>query len=173
MSNKSTTMRFTVLLSAFLMLGYQAYAQKMEMFQSKTMKISYPSDWKANNEANEMVEFFIASPLVDENDLFSENVNLVVAPSTGTLDTQMKESKDGMEQMLNATVKEEGKMKVGGIDARFMVSEFAMSETKLTCYSILLVKNGNLIVITCTAASGDYKAYFPTFKKMVESITLS
>lgn len=94
-SNLTTCILMAVVQSVF--------AQLPSTHENERFSINYPADWKLDQSGSMGSSFIIFSPQEGENDIFSENVNLVEQDLTGynfDLDQYTDLSMDQLSQML-------------------------------------------------------------------------
>lgn len=139
----------------------------------------YPDDWTLKLPGTN-TRFFVTSPVETDNDMFRENVNLLVRKA-GAGETSVKTAEADIRSTLSANLKN---FKV----IRSVYLKWNNLETyniEYTCtqssegkdYNLhmnqwITISKGNLFVFTFTAEADAYATYFPTIERIFQSLIL-
>lgn len=135
--------------------------------------IVFPADWevrKGDGINASLVEG--VSPWEDDEDIFSEYVGV---------DVEEQEEKVSLEDMFEAMLGvqadefeyfsevERGDMKIGGVEAKYLVFDIGMEEGRNRVKSYTLVKGRKGYLISCVAEEGKFDRYLDLFEETAAS----
>jgi len=86
---------FTLLSMLFFSISSFAQSSQMKTLTVQGFTIDYPFDWIPDTSGNIGSTFFLSSPLLGQEDTYSENINLILQPLPNpkmTLDEYVAES---------------------------------------------------------------------------------
>jgi hypothetical protein len=125
-----------------------------KLFMKEKYEVSYPEDWAIDTSKQMGTSFFLFSPLSDEEDQFSENVNLIIQDLTGynlTLDQYVELSENQIQSLVT--------------DGKVILSERIKKDNKEFHKVIYLGKQGIF--------SLKFEQYFWMIKDKVFLLTLT
>lgn len=166
-------MKLKLLTFIFFLLANFCFSQNNTLKDSLTKnnyKIQYPTTWRLDTSKVMGTEFFILSPLENETDKFSENINLLIQNLNGQNINLEKYKQITDEQLVNMgndckvfeslIVKKENQ-------EYFKVTYTMIQMTlKLKITSICFIKNNKAYLVTLSAEFDKYEQY----KKIGEDI---
>ena len=163
-----------VVLAALLPLAV-AYAQQDKVFQSEKLKYSfhYSSDYKLQTTGDLT---YVVSPRKDKKNGFAANVN-VAAKFVGKLslkDVYESGKKDLAASLGNASVIEDKKDKVAGLDAYRLVYTSHQNKAQFKLCQLMIKSSSGLVyVITFTALPDQYDREMSIFQTIVKSFKIT
>jgi hypothetical protein len=168
----------TITILLFLLAFVNTKAQEKK-FSSAThhFSINYPSTWNQIKKADyPVIEFGASSPLENDSDAFSENVNLVIdstiigdMPLTNYGAAAVKELKLYTKKF--KLVEQGDDSASNGYEAKTIIYKHTASEIyKLKALTYIYKHNNRFYVFTCTAIDDSFEKYKPAFIKICRSI---
>lgn len=139
------------------------------------IKIDYPRDWKQTENEQTVVAF--VSPKTSEDDMFSENLNLIMNDLSGqglTLDTYTEVVKEQLLKTYDGIIMEEsGTATLAGQPAYKVVYTVPSEKTTLKIMQVWIIKDDVSYVITFVADEEAYTDYMGTVQKMLNSFEIT
>ncbi len=164
----------TTTLIAFTSIQLSAQTSPMQKLVLPEFTIEYPIDWTPDTSGNMGSTFFLYSPLLGEDDTFSENINLIIQLLP---DPKMTE-----EAYVDETVKllpvYFSNYKLGTLDkvkknkksCHLLEYSGAMNNFELHFKQYIWVMNGKSYILSYTAEGKSYAAYEQIATQMMESL---
>jgi hypothetical protein len=173
----SSSMKKLVLI-CIVWVAQASYAQqneKMLTFSNPLYSIGYPASWKLDTSGKMGTQFFVFSPLQDNTDRFSENVNLIIQDLKGQrVDLlQYKQITDEQLASLPGTTVFQSEI-AGTKNAAYYVVNYTMKQgnQNLRIVSRCYIKNEKAYLLTFSAAIAAYQAYQKTGEAILASFVL-
>jgi hypothetical protein len=146
---------------------------KWKKFTSANYTIDYPANWELNENATTGASFFLFSPLESGQDLFKENVNLLIQDLTGQsidLNKYTEITENQVKTMLsNSTLIESKRMKNGSQEYQRMIYKGDESGKHLEFEQYFWVIGTKAYVLTLTCEQTQFEAYKATGEKILNS----
>lgn len=146
-------------------------AQEIEgfkLYEHNNFYFYYPADWTMEEGGGVIVSVY--SPLVDENDVTSENCNVVLDNTAAdySMEEYLAASKALLGQYINDYEPlEEGEIEMGEAQkGDYIVYNGTQGQLNLTWAQYLLKPNADFYVLTCTASQETYADYVDVFDLM-------
>jgi PsbP len=168
------------LILAFLFLTNFCVAQTdttESNFSKGNYKIEYPKSWRLDTSKRMGTEFFLFSPLENQADQFSENVNVIVQDLTGQ-NINLEDYKTITDKQITDFVTEpkvfESIIKKTGNKEYFRVV-YAMTQGKirLKITSICFIKDDKAYLITFSTELEKHEQYEKIGEKILNSFSLN
>lgn len=164
---------FTIILVLFTLLCFGQ--NKFETYETEVFKIQYPMNWSLQTSNDFGASFAISSPLLNSEDKFSENVNLIVQNLKGqnvSLDQYVNISKNQLKSLPKCQFIESKRFSKENLEYHSIIFKAFLQERKLKIQQMYLIKNNFAYVLTFTALEKDYDMYKNTSKKVLNSFKL-
>ena len=148
-------------------------ADSMLVCQKRNFAIKYPGTWRVDTSGTMGTEWVIFSPLENENDKFSENVNVLIQPLAG-LNIDMNKYRDISERQLASAVTD-GKIyestigKTENGERYKIVYSMLQGTFRLKILSYCYIKNEKAYLVTFTAELDKYDRYRKTGEAVLHS----
>lgn len=169
-----------ILASILLLLTHFCFSQTdttKTSFSKENFKIQYPKTWRIDTSRIMGTEFFIFSPLENENDKFSENVNGIIQDLRGQnidlekykqiTDKQLADMATDCKVFESAIIKTD--------TTEYFKTTYAMTQGKfrLKITSICLIKNDKAYLTTFSSEFDKYDSYKIIGEDILESFNLT
>jgi hypothetical protein len=163
----------------FLLLSHFCFSQNdmtKTSFSKDNYEIQYPINWRLDTSRLMGTEFFVFSPLENETDKFSENVNVLIQNLEGhnidlkaykeITDNQLKNMVNDSEIYESAIIKTDNK--------EYYKAVYAMTQGKfrLKITSICFIKNDKAYLVTFSAELDKYDQYKKAGEEILTSFSL-
>ena len=136
--------------------------------------ISYPNTWEPDTSGSMGSVFFLHSPLLDEEDQFSENINLVLQnlpkkgmKSSAYLDLTLKGIKT---YLTDYTIIENKKTKKNGKQCYVLEYAGSMNDFELHFLQYIWVQKDKVQILTFTAQGHSFEYYRLLATQIMESM---
>lgn len=149
-------------------------AQEMQTYKNndKGFSIKYPSTWEYN--ASERTEFILIRPLEKQDQVFRENVNLIISDSqnlnlkefTGVTKSQLKGQIRGYKELSTDY------LELGGKKVARIIFQHNTYDLPLQAAYYIYLHNGKSYKITCTSTRKNFDEYKPIFQKIISSFNV-
>lgn len=164
---------FILMLSALSVYAY-AQEEQTEVAGAKQDKewaihsgegysIEYPSDWEVDLSGLMGVDLFLFSPIVDEQDLFRENVNILMQDLTGydvTLDQYVDFSEEQIKTLItDSEIVSSERIKLNDTDCQKVIYTGKQGVYDLQYEQYYIVKNEKAFVLTLTCEQKSFDTY--------------
>jgi len=168
------------LLFILLAFAFPGLAQvdplRKKIFAKHNYTIEYPGTWRIDTSGAMGTDAIILSPLENETDKFSENINIMVQDLKGQKIDLEKYKQITDKQLLEMVTDYQGFESVivkTGQKEYFSVT-YAMTQNKirLKITSICFIKNEKAYLVTFTAVFDKYDQYQPTAQSILNSFRL-
>ncbi len=166
--------KFTLI---FLIFTNFCYSQ-IDSINSEYLNINYsiifPKTWKLDTSNVMGTEFCIYSPLENDNDKFSENINAIIQDLKGQ-NIGLKEYKEISEKQFNTsncTIFESKIIKKQSNEYYSATYSMNQSNFKLKITSFCYIKNEKAYLISFTSEIEKYNKYKKVGEKILESFKL-
>jgi len=150
---------------------------KWKTFKGENFTIDYPVQWELNENNRTGASFVLLSPLESAQDLFKENVNLLIQDLSGkniNLTKYVEISEDQVKTMLpNATLIESKRMKTGSQEYHRMIYTGDQGANHLKFEQYFWVINNKAYVLTLTCEQNKFANYKETGEKILNSFTFT
>jgi len=142
----------------------------------KEFEVSYPSNWNLEIPEDGAIKLLLYSDLIDENDQFSENINLLNEDLSGyeiSLDDYVDFSKNQLESYLDDInfISSESYINKD-TNHRTIVFTGKQNDFLLIFEQHYYLKNSIVYVLTYTSEASQYESFQDTVKKIIDSFTL-
>lgn len=143
------------------------------IFDHKNYKLQYPKSWRLDTSGMLGAELFLFSPLENQTDKFSENINLIIQDLTGQ-NIDLEKYKDITDSQINEFVTEPKVFESSIIKKdknEYYRINYTMTQGKLrlNITSHCIIRNEKAYLITLTIELDKYEQY----KKVGEEILFS
>lgn len=141
---------------------------------SEKYSITYPDHWQQEEYKNEGYSFIVfKSPLSDENDNFSENMNIVVENAKGYKVNEYLKSAFDIIQSSNTLkdfkILEQGDVKINKRNGKYIVYTHTYDNFSLKVKAYVACNGKKCFVLTGTATHDTYEGYKLFFDKIASS----
>lgn len=171
---------FLLALSALILVscsGEKELKDGWENFSTSTYSINYPEEWELDDSGEMGTEFMILSPKEGDEDLFRENVNLVVqnlGPKAMDLSQFVQLSEGQLKTMITdlniiSSVRKESK----GLTYHDISYVGTQGIYELRVQQYYWVENKNVYVLTMTTEDKNYKKFSDVCKEIMASFELT
>lgn len=169
-------MRFLIALTISIILCTHSYSQTdFIALDKENYSINYPKNWQLDTSGQMNSEFILFSEL-EENDIFSENVNLLIQDIKGlnmTLKAFVELSENQIKTMArNSKIYESNTIKNGNNSYHDIVWSGHISNQNLKFKQYFFIKNEKAYVLTFTAHQTTYDAYITIGNQIINSFKL-
>jgi len=164
---------FTIILVLFTSLCFSQ--NKFETYETEVFKIQYPMNWSLQTSNDFGASFAISSPLLNGEDKFSENVNLIVQDLKGqnvSFDQYVNISKSQLKSLPKSEFLESKRFRKENLEYQSIIFKAFLQERKLKIQQIYIIKNNFAYVLTFTALEKDYDLYKNISDKVLNSFKL-
>jgi hypothetical protein len=174
---------FFLLLTSFCTFG-QEVGDKVQdikegdwiLLEEPNYSIKYPNDWDLNQSKQMGTEFFILSKLSDEEDKFSENVNLLIQDFSGndfSLDYYIKNSENQLKLMVtDYKLLTSKRMNMSQNEYHKFIYNGIQGVHKLTIEQYVWMFNKKAYILTFTCIQDEFEKYKLMGEKILDSFTL-
>lgn len=153
----------------------QTTATGWKVLDQNAFSIQYPGNWDLDQTGYEGTTFVVRSELTSTQDLFPENVNLIIHDLRGTtiyLDKLVKQSESAFQTTLeNFKLIESKRLKDTG-EYHKIVFTGDKGKTKLKFVQYLRMKGIKAYVITFAAEQSQFENYKETGEKILGSFKI-
>lgn len=163
-----------ILVFVLSMIFAVSQAQEMKSYIDEISKISieYPLGWKY--QASPVTSFILIRPLEEEDQVFRENINLIINDSQ---DLKLKEYVGAAKMQLksqlpNYKVLSTEYIELGGKKYAQIIYQHDAQNLPLQVAYYILLHKGKSYNLTCSTTRDNFETYLPVFKKMVSSFTV-
>lgn len=138
--------------------------------------ISYPQNWEIDQSGRYGTSFYLFSQQTSVNDLFKENVNLIIQDLTG-MDIDLAKYTEISENQINkmmkdGTILESRQLSKNGMNYQKMVFTGTQQGLFLKFEQFYFIKNNKAYVLTLTCEAKEFPAYKETGEKILNSFYL-
>ncbi len=166
-------MRNTFSISVIILcLTHQLYAQDWHTLDKSDCSITYPSNWELNESGLMGITFGLFSPQTSTEDLFRENVNLVVQDLTGMgidLDQFTEISTNQISSMFTNSIIQLNE-RVG--DYQKLIYEGEQAPFNLSFEQYYWVKNDKAYILTFTTETEQFSNYQEIGEQIMNSFQI-
>lgn len=138
--------------------------------------ISYPKTWTVDRSGENGTSFYLFSPFLSSNDVFQENVNLIIQDVKGygiTLDSYTEFSIDDIgKSVQNSRILENIRKSAHGLSYHKMVYSGEINGFKLTFMQYYWVVNEKVYLLTFTAEPDQFSKYLPVADRILNSFVM-
>lgn len=147
----------------------------MNTHSNDQFSISYPVDWELKTDGSTAVQLYVLSPLTSEEDLFMENVNVLIQDLKGQgidLAKYISISEAQIPEMIpeGKIIESETKKSKTGAYHRIVFSGL-QNDFSLTFLQYYFVRNEKAFVLTLTCEKTQYDAYKDLGEKIMSSFS--
>ena len=170
---KSTFLLFTLLLS--FAAWSQSTQPEWKLLAKESYSIRYPANWDLDQTGYEGTTFLIASELTSPQDLFRENVTLIIHDLRGTtiyLDKLVKQSERKFQETLIGFNLIESKRYKGKPEFHKIVFTGDKGNLKIKFEQYLWIKGIKAYVLTFAAEQDQYDNYKLVGQKITNSFKI-
>ncbi len=173
MKLKTTRVMLLLLLVIIASLSASAIA-KEGTYEGTGYSINYPAGWEVK-QGTGGIDSYALSPLEGANDKFQENINILLETLPQGMSVQeyitgaIEAAKQGMKGL---NVISRKKITVDGQPGELMVYEHTYNGIKLNAGQAIVIKNGNVYIITLSALNETYGTYAPYLDAALKSMKL-
>lgn len=178
---KTSTMKLTAVL-CFMTIAYSCFSQqtpsiKMIDFVHKDFKLQYPESWELDTAGQWGAAVMLFSPIENEDDKFSENVNVLIQNLAGQ-NIDLEKYKQITEQQVT-TLATDGNIIESSIvktnEGEYFRIIYTMTQGifKLKITSVCYIHNDQAYLVTFTTAFDQYDPYKKTGEEILASFTLT
>ena len=159
--------------------GSIAFAQNDEWVTHKkdNYSIEYPSDWELTESGQMGSSFILFSPLSSPDDLFRENVNLIIQDLTGydlDLDQYVQISTDQVKTMLpNGKMVESERLKGKNSEYQKMIYTGSQGDFNLKFEQYYRVIGNEAYILTFTCEEDKFDEFRETGERILASFSLN
>lgn len=144
-----------------------------KLLQENGYSLQYPQDWTLDQSGQSGTSFIVLSQPSSPDDLFRENVNLLIQDLTGLnmdLDKYTEISLDQVKMMLtNGNIIESVRRKANGTEFQKVVYAGDQGVFKIYCEQYYWVKDKKAYVLTLTCESDQLDSYKEIGEKILNS----
>ena len=166
------------LLITLLVMPFGVFAQQAawKNIDQTAYKLSYPGDWVLDEGGQMGTRFILFSALESTEDLFKENVNLIIQDLTGynlDLDKYAQLSENQIKSMItNVNIIEHKRVSTGAVPHYKIIYTGDQGAFKLTFEQYYFVKDNKAYVLTFTSEQKNFEKYKADGEKILESFAL-
>lgn len=165
---------------SFVIFGFTplVFGQKKSwiIFQKDNYQISYPETWNLDTSHISSTDFVLTSPQTSTEDLFRENLNLIVQDLKGLnfdLDNFTALSEQQIQNyMQESELIENERMKKAGLDCHHLVYTAKKSDRTLRFEQYYWIINDKAYVLSFTAELEAFEAFKDTSKHILDSFVV-
>ncbi len=166
-----------LLLSAFC-FG-QAESKKIntgwKTVEDSNYSIQYPASWELNQNGQMGTSFILFAPLESTDDLFRENVNLLIQDLTGydlDLDKYTEITLDQIKMLItNSSLTESKRIQKGSEGFHYLIYKGDQGIFNLQFKQYFWVNNNKAFVLTFTSEQNKFATYEEVGKEILDSFT--
>lgn len=141
-----------------------------------TYSIEYPENWELNTSGQMGMSFILLSKQVSPEDLFRENINLIVQDLAGqniNLDRYVELSENQIKTMItNGHLLESTRHKENGLEFQKVIYTGDQGSYQLKFEQNYWIKNGKAYVLTLTGETDQFDLYKEVGEKIIKSFKL-
>ncbi len=160
-----------------LLLSCSSQTGKWKTFKGENFTIDYPADWELNENNKIGASFVLLSPLESAQDLFKENVNLLIQDLSGQsidLNKYVEITENQVKTMLpNSTLIESKRIKNSSQEYQHMIYSGDQGTNHLKFEQYFWVISNKAYVLTLTCEENKFDAYKQTGEKILNSFKFS
>ena len=148
---------------------------KFITYNSPQYSLSYPDDWVDATGQNKGVDFVVLPPPDAKNDVFADNVNVIVQPIGDTIDLKgfLKSTEEQLAIYLPDYVMAEKKIvKKNGMDCLVLEYQAKQNNLDLRYLQHAYIYNKKAYIVTFTAEQIIFKTYAGTANKILDSFRI-
>jgi len=138
--------------------------------------IQYPADWVLNKSGQSGTSFGLITKHTSDEDLFSENVNLIIQDLSELkydLDKFTDVSEEQIRTMVtNSNLLESSRQNSNGLEFQKIIYTGDFGTFNLTIEQYYLIKNNKAYVLTLTCETPRFEAYKETGEKILNTFRL-
>jgi hypothetical protein len=172
-------MKIKLLLVMCLLLGTCGCGRKKTFqntaFSGKKYTLTFPSTWEANDTGIMGTDRVGLSPLEDANDIFRENVTVVLENLPSSM-TDQKYLDLTIKSLTKAFGLSEGvafsKVRVGAQEGYHLRYAFQMGQQALDNDVYIVVRKGSAYILTCSNAKGKRDVFKPVMDATIASFNI-
>ncbi len=161
----------TLLLSVF---SVNSQGQELQEYSTKEYTINYPKDWTFDSSGQMNTTFLLFSKL-EENDTFSENVNLMIQDLTG-MNLDLKGytalSVKQIKSVKDSEIIESKGLKKSGRDYHQIIWKGFVAGRDLQFKQLYFLKDNKAYLVTLTCEQKAYTEYVNIGTSILNSFTL-
>ena len=173
MKNVSSLAAIAVCCLLLSTAGYAQVTPSASTYRAENFSILYPLDWTLNTEGNYGTKFFLFSPLTSKDDLFRENINLIIEDLSAKQMTLAEYTTLSKQQIKNgmpdAEFLESNTLQSQGINYQRIIYTATQSQYKLQFEQWYFIVKGQAYILTFSAEAVQFK----TYQKEAESLLAS
>jgi len=138
--------------------------------------IDYPKNWEIDQSGRYGTSFYLFSYQTSANDLFRENVNLIIQDLTG-MDIDLAKYTEISENQINnmmedGTILENRTISKNGINYQKLIFTGTQQGLFLKFEQFYFIKNNKAYVLTLTCEAKEFNTYKETGEKILNSFYL-
>ena len=144
-------------------------------FLGEDYAIDFPDNWEVKSKENKYADVIGISPKEDVQDLFRENVNVVLEniPTSMTDAEYLKHSLSNANEILGLPAEKEfSPLKVGKYPGYHIQYSTQVDQIEAGCDIYIVLHERSAYVITFSYAKGKRDAYIPTVDSIIESFVI-
>ena len=148
---------------------------KFITYNSAEYSLSFPSDWVDATGQNKEVNFVVLPPPDASNDVFADNVNVIIRPIGDTIDLKgfLKLTEDQLKIYFPDYVMAEKTItKKNGMDCLVLEYQATQNNLNLRYLQHAYIYNGKAYIVTFTAEQVIFKTYNETANKILNSFRI-
>ncbi len=167
-------MRSLVLTVILLLNSIFIYSQEMKTLRLEDKKISiqYPDTWETMENPNTV--FILIRPLEKQNQIFRENVNLIVDDAkglgiqeyTGFMKKQLNNQLPGYKELSSNF------LKINNKDYVRIIYRHNTNNLPLQVANYTFIYKEKAYQLTCSSTQSKFEDYLPIFEKMISSFRI-
>ena len=164
---------FSIILVLFTSIFFGQ--NKFETYETEIFKIQYPMDWSLQTSNTFGASFTISSPLLNNEDKFKENINLIVQDlkeQNIDLDQYVSISKNQLKSLPKIEFLESKRLGNKNLEYHSIIFKAFLRERNLMLQQIYIIKKGVAYVLTFTSLEKDYDLYKNISEKILNSFKL-
>lgn len=146
----------------------------MKELKIQGFTVEYPLDWIPDTSGNIGSTFFLSSPLIGEEDTFSENINLILQPLPNPKMTLSDFVNETLTQLpfyfADYTLIKQERLKKKKKEYHDIEYSGKLNGVELHFRQFYWVQNGKSYVLTFTAQGSSYAQYQEVAAKIMESL---
>ena len=167
---------FTKSIFFFAQSGTKDVLTDWNSIVDSSFSISYPKTWTLDRSGENGTSFYLFSPFLSSNDVFQENVNLIIQDVKGygiTLDEYTQFSIDDIGKSIqNSRILENIRKNAHGLSYHKMVYTGEINGFNLTFMQYYWVENEKVYLLTFTAEPDQFSKYLPVADRILNSFVI-
>ena len=165
--------KITTTLLLFPIVLFAQTTTKWKTFKGSNFTVEYPAQWELNENKQTGTSFILFSPLESAQDLFKENVNLLIQDLSGQnidLNKYVEITENQVKTMLpNSTLIESKRMKNGSQEYQKMIYSGDQGNNHLKFEQYFWVISNKAYILTLTCEQNKFADYKETGEKILNS----